>query len=63
MPLITVDDEGHRLFYEDTGSPSSDESITYTTLIVIHGTAFHGSKWLRLHFVPRFVLTGIDNDN
>ncbi|OCB85418.1 hypothetical protein A7U60_g7427 [Sanghuangporus baumii] len=47
MPLITVDDQGHRLYYEDTGPPPNGP-VPYTTLIIIHGTAFHGQIFKRL---------------
>ncbi|OCB85419.1 hypothetical protein A7U60_g7428 [Sanghuangporus baumii] len=47
MSDITVDDHGHSLYYEDTGSPPNAEDI-YTTLMIVHGTGFHGQIFRRL---------------
>ncbi|KAL5513086.1 hypothetical protein ACEPAH_3484 [Sanghuangporus vaninii] len=47
MPLITVDDQGHQLYYEDTGPPPNGP-VPYTALFIIHGTAFHGQIFKRL---------------
>ncbi|KAL5492300.1 hypothetical protein ACEPAI_3747 [Sanghuangporus weigelae] len=52
MSLATIDDQGHSLYYEDTGSPSNAEGI-YTTLMVVHGTGFHSQIFRRL---PPFAL-------
>ena len=44
MPSIVVNDKGHILSYEDSGSPVNDSKTSYTTLILFHGTGFHGGK-------------------
>lgn len=41
MPTITIDHEGHYLYYEDTGAPKLSSGGVYSTLIIVHGTAFH----------------------
>ena len=41
MSTIIVDDDGHYLLYEDTGIPEVSKGGPYTTLIIVHGTAFH----------------------
>ena len=45
MPVITIDDQGNSLFYEDTGAPPGTEPL-YATLIIVHGTGFHGRECL-----------------
>lgn len=40
MPLAPVDNKGTQLYYEDTGAL---EGISYTTLIIVHGTGIHGA--------------------
>ncbi|KAH8111923.1 Alpha/Beta hydrolase protein [Phellopilus nigrolimitatus] len=60
MPLITIDEQGHSLFYQDSGVPSNAEQ-SYTTLIVVHGASFHGGVFRRLiplapHHSVRLVL-------
>ncbi|KAL5513085.1 hypothetical protein ACEPAH_3483 [Sanghuangporus vaninii] len=53
MSVISVDDQGHSLYYEDTGSPPNAGDI-YTTLMVVHGTGFHGQIFRRLlPFAPQ----------
>ncbi|KAL5531561.1 hypothetical protein ACEPAG_4438 [Sanghuangporus baumii] len=53
MSLITIDDQGHSLYYEDTGSPSNARGI-YTTFMIVHGTGFHGQIFRRLlPFAPQ----------
>ncbi|KAH8111945.1 hypothetical protein DFH11DRAFT_558957 [Phellopilus nigrolimitatus] len=47
MPLISVNEQDHSLFYEDSGVPLGTEE-SYTTLIVIHGASFHGGVFRRL---------------
>ena len=47
MPAITIDDQGHRLYYEDTGVPPDVKGV-YTTLMIIHGTSFHSRKSIKL---------------
>lgn len=42
MPLAPVNDEGVVLYYHDTGVPGN--RTDYVTLIIIHGTIFHGGK-------------------
>ena len=44
MAVITVDDQGHSFYYEDTGTPT-DTSGIYTTLMIVHGTGFHSRKF------------------
>ncbi|EJF56675.1 hypothetical protein DICSQDRAFT_183715 [Dichomitus squalens LYAD-421 SS1] len=41
MPTAAVDDHGSVLYYEDSGAPST--SSGYVTLVLIHGTCFHGA--------------------
>lgn len=43
MPTIPVNQQGHVLYYEDTGPPAISNE-PYTTLIVVHGTLFHGGE-------------------
>ena len=40
MPTTVVDDRGSVLYYEDSGVPGT--STDYITLVLIHGTCFHG---------------------
>ncbi|KAH8116322.1 hypothetical protein DFH11DRAFT_1579941 [Phellopilus nigrolimitatus] len=47
MPSIPVDEQNHSLFYEDSGPPPTAEG-PYTTLIIVHGTVFHGAIFRRL---------------
>ncbi|KAL5537017.1 hypothetical protein ACEPAF_840 [Sanghuangporus sanghuang] len=47
MPVITIDDRGNTLYYEDTGVPP-DAVALYTTLIIVHGTGSHGQIFRRL---------------
>ncbi|EJD07447.1 uncharacterized protein FOMMEDRAFT_149976 [Fomitiporia mediterranea MF3/22] len=47
MPLIAVNDQGDSLFYEESGPPAKTGDL-YTTLIIVHGTAFHGECFRRL---------------
>lgn len=48
MPLITIDGSGNSLQYVDTGAPQPITPDTaYTTLIIVHGTAFHGGEFLQ----------------
>ena len=50
MPSIVVDNLGNSLFYVDSGAPTGASSDKpYTTLIAVHGTAFHGGECTR-HF-------------
>jgi len=44
MPTVTIDEHGNELFYEDTGAPQNSSNAPYTTLIIVHGTAFHGGE-------------------
>ena len=37
-----IDEQGHRLCFEDTGEPSNGG--IYTTLVLVHGTAFHSGR-------------------
>ncbi|KAH8111408.1 hypothetical protein DFH11DRAFT_1513177 [Phellopilus nigrolimitatus] len=54
MPLISVNEQGDNLFYEDTGAPAG-ASEPYTTFIVVHGTAFHSGVFRRLlPLAPRY---------
>ncbi|KAH9835552.1 Alpha/Beta hydrolase protein [Rhodofomes roseus] len=43
MPWAPVDDNGTRLYYEDTGAPP--DSSDYTTLVLVHGGVFNGSTF------------------
>ena len=46
MPTIPVNAQGHYLFYVDTGPPQLEGILAdYTTLIIVHGTAFHGGTF------------------
>jgi hypothetical protein len=45
MPTAPVDDKGTEIFFTDSGVPA--ESKDYTTLVIIHGGAFNGSKYYR----------------
>ena len=40
MPTAPVDNTGTVLYYEDSGAPAG--STDYVTLVLIHGTCFHG---------------------
>lgn len=42
MPTLPVDKDNHFLYYEDGGPPPN--KTTYTTLIIVHGTAFHAGE-------------------
>lgn len=42
MPTAPVDTRGSVLYYEDSGVP--DASPDYVTLVMVHGTCFHGGK-------------------
>ncbi|TFY52294.1 hypothetical protein EVG20_g10612 [Dentipellis fragilis] len=44
MPLAPVDDRGTQLYYEDSGEMSG----SYTTVVIVHGTAFHGAIFRRM---------------
>lgn len=48
MPTIPVNQQGHVLYYEDTGAPTIS-NVPYTTLIVVHGTLFHGGEQVLAH--------------
>ena len=66
MPLAPVNNKGTQLYYEDTGAL---EGVSYTTLIIVHGTGIHGGTLclcimnlnrtnynkLKLSFVPCFL--------
>lgn len=43
MPTLPIDERGNNLYYVDTGEPPEPKK-TYTTLMIVHGTAFHGGK-------------------
>ena len=63
MPSITIDNQGNNLYYEDTGAPQNSESL-YTTLIIVHGTGFHGREYstrtlLHSSTLPNFPLSEI----
>ncbi|EJD07446.1 uncharacterized protein FOMMEDRAFT_149975 [Fomitiporia mediterranea MF3/22] len=47
MPLIAVNEQGDSLSYEESGTPANSDDL-YTTLIIVHGTAFHGQCFKRL---------------
>ena len=40
MPFATVNDANARIYYEDTGAPST----TYVTVVLVHGAGFHGGE-------------------
>jgi hypothetical protein len=42
MPTIPVGVDGHHMYYEDSGPPG--DSTDYSTVLVVHGTAYHGGK-------------------
>lgn len=45
MSSIVVDERGNSLYYVDTGAPGqADSEKAYTTLVIVHGNAFHGGK-------------------
>ncbi|EKM50136.1 uncharacterized protein PHACADRAFT_130755 [Phanerochaete carnosa HHB-10118-sp] len=46
MPTAPVDDTGTVLFFEDTGAPPG--SSTYLTVIILHGSYFHGLTFQNL---------------
>lgn len=43
MPVAPVDQDGTIWYYEDSGAPST--SSPYVTLVIVHGTAFHGGVY------------------
>ncbi|KAI9057477.1 alpha/beta-hydrolase [Trametes sanguinea] len=43
MPTAPVDEKGTVLFYEDAGPPAG--SSDYVTVVLIHGTCFHGAVY------------------
>jgi len=43
MPLAPADDQGTQLYYQDSGAPPG--IAVYTTLILVHGTLFHGATY------------------
>ncbi|EMD32120.1 hypothetical protein CERSUDRAFT_88392 [Gelatoporia subvermispora B] len=43
MPLAPIDAKGSHFLYQDTGVPA--HSTDYTTLVVIHGTAFYSENF------------------
>ncbi|KAH9851605.1 alpha/beta-hydrolase [Lenzites betulinus] len=43
MPTAPVDDQSNVLYYEDSGPPAG--STNYTTVVLIHGTCFHGAVY------------------
>lgn len=47
MPLAPVDANGTVLYYEDSGPLKGN----YTTLVIVHGTAFHGGEY-PVHTAP-----------
>ena len=49
MPLITVNEEGHVLYYEDSGAPPALDGL-YTTLMIVHGTSFHSRGYPSMKF-------------
>ena len=51
MPSISVDENGTNFFYQDTGVPQG--GIEYTTVVVIHGSLFHGGEYLARDYVFR----------
>ena len=49
MPLAPVSEDNAphvHLYYEDSGVPPN--TATYTSLVVLHGTGFHGGKLVYL---------------
>ena len=48
MPTLPIDTEGNSLYYADTRAPPPPEppepEKAYTTLMIVHGTGFHGGK-------------------
>ncbi|KAH9945650.1 hypothetical protein B0H21DRAFT_744045 [Amylocystis lapponica] len=46
MPLAPVDDKGTQLYFEDSGAPPG--CAPYPTLVLIHGTGFHGAIYSRM---------------
>ncbi|PCH43962.1 hypothetical protein WOLCODRAFT_75425 [Wolfiporia cocos MD-104 SS10] len=42
MPLAPINSKGEHLYFEDTGVPPN--AASYTTLVLIHGAAFHGGN-------------------
>lgn len=42
MPLAPVDNNGTRLYYDDTGAPL--DCAEYRTLVLIHGAIFNGGE-------------------
>ncbi|KLO13267.1 hypothetical protein SCHPADRAFT_890146 [Schizopora paradoxa] len=48
MPTAPIDDQGNVLFYEDTGAPQNSSNEPYTTMIIVHGTAFHSGQFLAI---------------
>ena len=49
MPSIVINEKGYKLFYEDSGAPTMEPEARYTTLMLVHGTGFHGGKLQALH--------------
>ncbi|KAI0079932.1 hypothetical protein K474DRAFT_431586 [Panus rudis PR-1116 ss-1] len=47
MPFASVDNGAVTLYYEDSGIPSGDTAtgVPYATLVLIHGTMFHGATF------------------
>ncbi|KZT09303.1 uncharacterized protein LAESUDRAFT_675164 [Laetiporus sulphureus 93-53] len=46
MPVGPADDNGTVLYYEDSGAPEG--STDYVTLVLVHGTMFHGAIFRRM---------------
>ncbi|KAA1467615.1 hypothetical protein DENSPDRAFT_869191 [Dentipellis sp. KUC8613] len=44
MPVAPIDDQGTQLYYEDSGALPG----LYTTIVIIHGTAYHGAIFSRM---------------
>lgn len=43
MPTLPINKEGDSLYYVDTQEPTGIQDA-YTTLMIVHGTAYHGGK-------------------
>lgn len=44
MPYINVDDFDTKLYYVDSGAPTTDTDPGYQTIIAIHGYQVNGGK-------------------
>ena len=52
MPTITVDQQDHFHYYEDTGPPAVS-SQPYTTLFIVHGSGFHSGEYSLRMVIPQ----------